>query len=103
MKYAVTVTEKLSQSIEVEADSETDAMLKAQSMWINGEIILGDRDFEGTEYKVTSKIPEYPCLNCCSPSERAACCGCEKERQWREKYKDNYLRKRSVLRTFEKR
>ena len=32
------------------------------------------------------KIPEYPCKNCCSPSERAACCGCEKERQWQNKY-----------------
>lgn len=32
------------------------------------------------------KIPEYPCKNCCSPSERAACCGCEKERQWQTKY-----------------
>lgn len=32
------------------------------------------------------KIPEYPCKNCCSPSERAFCCGCEKERQWQTKY-----------------
>ena len=32
------------------------------------------------------KIPPYPCFNCCSPSERAACCGCPRERQWQEKY-----------------
>ena len=32
------------------------------------------------------KQPEYPCINCCSPSERAACCGCPKERQWQERY-----------------
>lgn len=32
------------------------------------------------------KIPAYPCIACCSPSERAACCGCPKERQWQEKY-----------------
>ena len=69
-KYAVTVIEKLSRSIEIEADSETDAILKSQAMWINGEIILGDRDFEGTEYKVDSITPEYPCVKCCSPSER---------------------------------
>lgn len=85
-KYAVTVIEKLSRSIEIEADSETDAILKAQAMWRNGEIILGDRDFEGTEYKVDSITPEYPCINCCSPSERATCCGCPKERRWQERY-----------------
>jgi len=33
-----------------------------------------------------TKIPEYPCIACCSPSERAACCGCPKEREWKEKY-----------------
>ena len=32
------------------------------------------------------EIPEYPCKTCCSASERAACCGCEKERQWQKKY-----------------
>ncbi len=32
------------------------------------------------------KIPAYPCIACCSPSERAACCGCPKERQWQERY-----------------
>lgn len=30
--------------------------------------------------------PKYPCIDCCSPSERAACCGCQKERQWQERY-----------------
>lgn len=32
------------------------------------------------------KIPAYPCIACCSPSERAACCGCPKESQWQEAY-----------------
>lgn len=32
------------------------------------------------------KVPVYPCVNCCSPSERASCCGCQKEKQWQEKY-----------------
>lgn len=32
------------------------------------------------------KIPAYPCIACCSPSERAACCGCPKERRWQERY-----------------
>ena len=87
-KYTVKIIEKYSRTIEIEADSETNAKQKAQAMWKNGEILLGDRDFEGTEYKVDSKKPEYPCINCCSASEIAFCCGCEKERQWREKNKD---------------
>lgn len=33
-----------------------------------------------------NKIPAYPCIACCSPSERAACCGCERESQWQERY-----------------
>ena len=40
------------------------------------------------ERRLEEKQPEYPCINCCSPSERAACCGCPKERQWQEKYGD---------------
>ena len=36
--------------------------------------------------KAQEPIPEYPCKSCCSPSERAFCYGCEKERQWQAKY-----------------
>ena len=50
-KYAVTVTEKLSRSIMIEAESEEEAKEKVSKMWANGEVLLGDRDFEGTEYK----------------------------------------------------
>lgn len=32
------------------------------------------------------KIPSYPCRTCCSPSEQAACCGCQTEREWQKKY-----------------
>lgn len=32
------------------------------------------------------KIPQYPCITCCSFSERAACCGCPREREWQKKY-----------------
>ena len=28
----------------------------------------------------------YPCIACCSPSERAACCGCPTEKAWKERY-----------------
>ena len=59
-KYAVTVIEKLSRLIEIEAESEEEAKGKAQKMWSDGEILLGDRDFEGMECEVTSMIPVYP-------------------------------------------
>lgn len=32
------------------------------------------------------KNPTYPCKNCCSPSEQAACCGCPTERAWQKRY-----------------
>ena len=45
------------------------------------EILLKEQEPE------KEKIPEYPCRSCCSPSAQAACCGCEKERQWQAKYR----------------
>jgi len=51
----------------------------AQSM-MEGVCLLKEQEAE------KENIPEYPCKNCCNHSERAACCGCEKERQWQTKY-----------------
>ena len=31
-------------------------------------------------------IPTYPCSTCCPQIEWAFCCGCQKEREWQEKY-----------------
>ena len=66
---------------ELESAPEWDGHTPAQAIERIGEL-AGLKAQEAEK----EKIPEYPCKNCCSPSERAACCGCEKERQWQAKY-----------------
>lgn len=51
-RYRVAVTELLRRTVVVEAGSEHEALRRAEDAWKNGEILLGDRDFEGTEYFV---------------------------------------------------
>ena len=51
-RYRVAVTELLRRIVVVEAGSEHEALRRAEDAWKNGEILLGDRDFEGTEYFV---------------------------------------------------
>ena len=51
-KYKVAVTEQLRRMVVVEAHGEQEALRRAEDAWKNGEILLGDRDFEGTEYFV---------------------------------------------------
>ena len=51
-RYRVAVTELLRRTVVVEAESEREAARRAEDAWKNGEILLGDRDFEGTEYSV---------------------------------------------------
>ena len=51
-KYKVAVTEQLRRTVVVEAHGEQEALRRAEDAWKNGEILLGDRDFEGTEYFV---------------------------------------------------
>ena len=51
-RYRVAVTELLRRTVVVEAGSEHEAFRRAEDAWKNGEILLGDRDFEGTEYFV---------------------------------------------------
>lgn len=51
-RYRVAVTEQLRRTVVVEAGSEQEALRRAEDAWKNGEILLGDRDFEGTEYFV---------------------------------------------------
>ena len=50
--FKVAVTELLRKTILVEAGTESEARRRAEDAWRNGEILLGDRDFEGTEYFV---------------------------------------------------
>lgn len=47
MKYDITIIETLSRSIEVEADSYDDALIKVEEMYDNQEIILDSEDFKG--------------------------------------------------------
>jgi len=51
-QFKVAVTEILRRTVMVEAESESEARRRAEDAWKNGEILLGDRDFEGTEYFV---------------------------------------------------
>lgn len=60
-------------------------------LWVRDDAPQWIRDYVRKELKKQrglkeEKQPEYPCINCCSPSEMAACCGCPKERQWQERY-----------------
>lgn len=47
MKYDITIIETLSRSIEIEADSYDDALMKVEEMYDNQEIILDSEDFKG--------------------------------------------------------
>ena len=51
-KYKVAVTEFHRRTVVVEAHGEQEALRRAEDAWKNGEILLSDRDFEGTEYFV---------------------------------------------------
>ena len=48
-QYRVAVTEMFRKTVIVEAMTESEALRRAEDAWANGEIILGDRDFEGSE------------------------------------------------------
>ena len=50
--YKVAVTEVLRKTILIEAASEKEAHRRAEDAWQTGEILLGDRNFEGAEFYV---------------------------------------------------
>lgn len=54
-RYKVAVTEMLRRTVLVEAGTENEARRRAEDAWRNGEILLGDRDFEGTEFFVVGE------------------------------------------------
>jgi len=54
-RYKVAVTEILRRTVMVEAETENEARRRAEDAWKNGEILLGDRDFEGSEYYVVGE------------------------------------------------
>ena len=50
-EYHVEVTETLSRVVKVEASSAQEAMQRVREMYRREEIVLGDTDFVGTEFK----------------------------------------------------
>jgi len=51
-KYRIEITETLSHTVEMEADSEADAIDKVRQMYRNCEIILDASDYVETEISV---------------------------------------------------
>jgi len=51
-KYRIEITETLSHTVEMEADSEADAIGKVRQMYRNCEIILDASDYVETEISV---------------------------------------------------
>lgn len=50
-EYHVEVTETLSRVVKIEASSAQEAMQRVREMYRREEIVLGDADFMGTEFK----------------------------------------------------
>lgn len=52
MKYQVEITETLQRTVEVEAESESEAINKVKKQYNNGEIELDTSDFIDTEFEI---------------------------------------------------
>ena len=48
-QYRVAVTELFRKTVLVEAETETEALRRAEDAWYNGEVVLNERNFEGSE------------------------------------------------------
>ena len=57
-KYKVTVYERLRTDVLVEASSEEEAINIAEEAYLRGEIVLGDRDYDGPEFAIMNEISE---------------------------------------------
>jgi hypothetical protein len=55
--YFVTVIETLKKRVEVDAESEEDAISKVESAYKKCDIILDEKDFTGVKFKI-SKVVE---------------------------------------------
>ena len=51
-QFRVAVTELYRKCVLVEADTENEALRRTEDAWRNSEIILNERNFEGSEYYV---------------------------------------------------
>lgn len=54
MKYQVEITETLQKTVEVEAESERDAISKVEDQYYNNEIELDTSDFIDTIFEIIS-------------------------------------------------
>lgn len=54
MTFDVTITEELSRTVKLEAESEDEAYSKAKEMYRNEEIVLTAEDSCGVEIEVTA-------------------------------------------------
>ena len=55
MKYKVEITETLQKTIEVDASSEQEALLKIKELYNTESIILDDTSYIDTEFKIINK------------------------------------------------
>lgn len=55
-KYLVRITETLVKDIEIEAESELDAISKAQDAYDKAEIVLDDTDYSGVDIDIETEL-----------------------------------------------
>ena len=58
MKYYITVIETLKKRVEVEADTEEDALARVEEEYNKCNIILDENDFTDVKFKVKKVIDE---------------------------------------------
>lgn len=55
-KFLVRITETLVKDIEIEAESELDAISKAQDAYDKAEIVLDDTDYSGVDIDIEKEL-----------------------------------------------
>ena len=55
MKFLFEVTETLSRTVEIEADSQAEAYQKGRAKYKNSEIVLDETDFVDVDFKTLEK------------------------------------------------
>ena len=70
MKYVIEVTETLVKHVVVEAESKSDALIYANSLYNDEEIVLDYRDYMDTEFSCLREADEDDIMDyCCYPEE----------------------------------
>lgn len=55
-KYLVRITETLIKDVEVEAESELDAVSKVQDLYDKAEVVLDDTDYSGVDIDLEKEL-----------------------------------------------